>query len=174
MPSEQDLMALPLFYRAIVIAYFAAFKVLGLMGGVLLKVVNSGKIKKAINTDITPKKILQLHDVELSSYLFFNPKLAFISSEGNAEFTFMNISESADLVVSGNNYTKPFLIDIKVPATSGLIKAIDNNPLGYFQFKYGKKTYKGYLADGTESIQINPMNEQPTTVKLIVHKDSDL
>jgi len=55
-----------------------------------------------------------------------------------------------------------------------MIKAIDSNPLGFFQFRMGSKVYKGYLADGTDSASINPMNETSSTLKLIAHSNSDL
>jgi len=147
--------------------------------------ITAGKIKKAINTGITPRHILRRHKNELLSYLIYTPVLKFMSSERNANFNsttigyftgsqFQSLKEDDDLTLTGTPFIKPFLLDVTIPAVSKMIKAIDSNPLGFFQFRMGSKVYKGYLADGTDSASINPMNETSSTLKLIAHSNSDL
>ena len=50
--------------------------------------IPNNKIKIAINTLFTPKRILQNHEQELFRYLIYNRVLKFISSERNADFPF--------------------------------------------------------------------------------------
>ena len=142
---------------------------------------DGGRVKVAINTMYSPKRLLINKYRELSSYFVFSPVLKFLSSERNANFAW-HFRENDDLDLNtvnnrttwANAVTKPFLIEVKVPAVRKMIQAIEANPMGYFEFKVGGKTYKGYIADGTESVQVNPMNEQATIIKLIAHIDSDL
>ena len=136
--------------------------------------IDRGNINRGINVSLSPKKILNAHLIEISSYLYKTDKLIFISSERNAEFEHLGISESSDFLLSQNIVTKPFIISVNIPAVNDIIKAIEANPLGYFSFKHNGATYKGFIADGTESITINPMNEQESTVTLIAHTDSHL
>jgi len=136
--------------------------------------IPNNKIKIAFNHLITPKRILMKHDNELSSYLFYTRILKFISSERNVNFSYFGIIEGSDETLSGNNYTLPFIAEIKVPAVMDIINKIDTNPLGYFQFEYNGKIYKGYIAEGTDSITVNPMNETSSNIKLILAKDSAL
>lgn len=145
----------------------------------------SDKIKNAINILFTPKRILMRHRADLSSYSYIDKTLKFVSSERNADFgsglllsqrvVLTDEKEKDDFILPNVlAYSKPFILSVKVPAVKKLIDAIGKNPLGYFQFKYGNKTYRGYIADGTDSVQVNPMNESASEIKLIAHKDSEL
>ena len=135
----------------------------------------TGKIKVGFNTMFTPKRMLMKFNAMLTSYLFYNRNLCFISSERNANFEWSGVREDEDYMLSSNGYpTLPFLFEVEVPAVMGMMEAIDKNPLGYFEFSYNGKTYKGYIADGTDSVQVNPMNETSSTLKLIAHKESGL
>ena len=153
-------------------------------------VSSGGKINDAINTFFTPKRMLRRHEAELSSYLYVNKELKFLSSERNANFTsrvgvivyvnnigntiYSEETEDINFTLDNSNYAKPFILTVTTPAINKVIKALDNNPLGYFKFKMNGKNYKGYLANTAECVQVNPMNETSSTFKLIAHRDSDL
>ncbi len=138
----------------------------------VISVINNEKIKSTINTYFTPKRILQRHERELSSFLFKQKKLTFISSEKNADFTFEGINEKEDVVLTDNEIFIPFVLDVKIPAVYSLIEKIEKEPLGYFLINMGGSKYKGYIANGTDAVSVNPMNEQASTLKLILHPES--
>ena len=136
--------------------------------------ITQNKIKKTINVSLTPKRILSKHDNELASCFWLLRKLLFISSQKNGNFSYGGIAENSEYTLVSDGYAKPFLIEISVPAVYDMIENIDNNPFGYFQFSISGKTYKGYIAENSESLIVNPMNEQESVLLLLAHRDSDL
>ena len=136
--------------------------------------INEPEIKESFNIAFTPKRILSRHGRELASKNYFNTKLKFINSSADFNFTFGGYEEHSDYEEIHTAITKPFIATIEVPAVTDLIPKIEANPLGYFEFTHNDKIYKGYIAEGTESLTINPMNEQASTLRLLLKNDSDL
>jgi len=105
--------------------------------------------------------------------LYFDKKITFIATTGNADFEYHR-KENEDVTILEQPYNLPFICTVDVPATVDLIQKIEANPLGYFEFEYFGKLYKGYIAEGTDSLVINPMNEKSSTLKLLLKNDSEI
>jgi hypothetical protein len=135
--------------------------------------INSDVIKKTINCHLTPSTIIANHYKELAGMLYFDKKLTFIATTGNADFVYRR-KENDDVTILEEHYNLPFICTIEVPAVTDLIPKIEANPLGYFEFTYNDKIYRGYIAEGTESLTINPMNEQSSVLRLLLTNTSEL
>lgn len=136
-------------------------------GSVLRTNINTYSIKKAINTRLTPKRILHDHNQELASYFYFNNVLKFHSSERNADFTRNNSEyENTDFVCT-NPLFIPFVFEVESPATYKLLKQIYSNPYGYISFNIDDVRYNGYLAEDVEAVKVNVMKEKQNTFKLL-------
>lgn len=139
-----------------------------------LYTINDYKITQTINIHLRPSSNLSRHYKELAGMTYFNRVLTFISSTMNGEFTYGGRAEKDDITILESPYYMPFEATIEVPAVTDLIQKIDANPLGYFEFTYNDKIYRGYIAEGTESLTINPMNEQSSVLRLLLTNTSEL
>ena len=139
-----------------------------------LSTPDAGKINSTFNLSLTPKRLIINHEAEFASYLYFDKLLTYLSSEGNSDFIYQGITENENYTLANVNYTIPFLIEVEVPAIQSIIEAIDKNPFGYFKFIYNGNEYKGYVQQGEDSLEINPMNEKSSVLKLIAHKNSKI
>ena len=114
-------------------------------------------VKKSINLDLRPSKIIMAHYKEIAGMVYYNKILTFIETTGYAEIDYQG-KQNDNITILEAPYFIPFEATIEVPAVTDLIPKIEANPLGYFEFTYNEKIYKGYIAEGTESLTINPMN----------------
>ena len=136
-------------------------------GSVLRTTINSPTIVTAINTRLTPKRILRNHNKELASFFYYNPVLKFHLSERNADFTRNNIEyENTDFICT-NPFFIPFVFEVESPATHKLLKQIYANPYGYLSFEVDGVKYKGYLAEKVDAVKVNVMKEKQNTFKLL-------
>ena len=136
-------------------------------GSVLRTTINSPTIVTAINTRLTPKRILRNHNKELASFFYYNPVLKFHLSERNADFTRNNIEyENTDFICT-NPFFIPFVFEVESPATHKLLKQIYANPYGYLSFEVDGVKYKGYLAEEVDAVKVNVMKEKQNTFKLL-------
>ncbi len=136
-------------------------------GSVLRTTINTPTIVKAINTRLTPKRILREHNRELASFFYYNPVLKFHLSERNADFTRNNSEyENTDFICT-NPIFIPFVFEVESPATHKLLKQIYANPYGYLSFEVDGVKYKGYLAEEVDAVKVNVMKEKQNTFKLL-------
>lgn len=136
-------------------------------GSVLRTPINSPTIVTAINTRLTPKRILRYHNKELASFFYYNPVLKFHLSERNADFTRNNSEyENTDFICT-NPLFIPFVFEVESPATHKLLKQIYANPYGYLSFEIDGVKYMGYLAEEVDAVKVNVMKEKQNTFKLL-------
>lgn len=136
-------------------------------GSVLRTTINTPTIVKAINTQLTPKRILREHNRELASFFYYNPVLKFHLSERNADFTRNNSEyENTDFICT-NPIFIPFVFEVESPATHKLLKQIYANPYGYLSFEIDGVKYMGYLAEEVDAVKVNVMKEKQNTFKLL-------
>ena len=136
-------------------------------GSVLRTTINTPTIVKAINTRLTPKRILRDHNKELASFFYYNPVLKFHLSERNADFTRNNSEyENTDFICT-NPIFIPFVFEVESPATHKLLKQIYANPYGYLSFEVDGVKYMGYLAEEVDAVKVNVMKEKQNTFKLL-------
>ena len=136
-------------------------------GSVLRTTINSPTIVTAINTRLTPKRILRYHNKELASFFYYNPVLKFHLSERNADFTRNNSEyENTDFICT-NPLFIPFVFEVESPATHKLLKQIYANPYGYLSFEIDGVKYMGYLAEEVDAVKVNVMKEKQNTFKLL-------
>ncbi len=136
-------------------------------GSVLRTTINTPTIVKAINTRLTPKRILRYHNKELASFFYYNPVLKFHLSERNADFTRNNSEyENTDFICT-NPLFIPFVFEVESPATHKLLKQIYANPYGYLSFEIDGVKYMGYLAEEVDAVKVNVMKEKQNTFKLL-------
>lgn len=136
-------------------------------GSVLRTTINTPPIIKAINTRLTPKRILRDHNKELASFFYYNPVLKFHLSERNADFTRNNSEyENTDFICT-NPIFIPFVFEVESPATHKLLKQIYANPYGYLSFEIDGVKYMGYLAEEVDAVKVNVMKEKQNTFKLL-------
>lgn len=136
-------------------------------GSVLRTTINSPTIVTAINTRLTPKRILRYHNKELASFFYYNPVLKFHLSERNADFTRNNSEyENTDFTCT-NPIFIPFVLEVESPATHKLLKQIYANPYGYLSFEIDGVKYMGYLAEEVDAVKVNVMKEKQNTFKLL-------
>jgi hypothetical protein len=140
----------------------------------IIYAVNDGKINNTINVLLRPSANLSRHYKELAGMTYFNRVLTFISSTMNGDFAYGGRAENDTITILESPYFIPFEATIEVPAVTDLVPKIEANPLGYFEFTYNDKIYRGYIAEGTESLTINPMNEQSSVLRLLLTNTSEL
>lgn len=154
----------------------------------------------AWNIDFTPKRILMAHRRELNGCFAFNvggrltlntcerndalvstKEAVLLSGIQHGLHTFTPVvgtfgdndlvSENADVVIDDDRCFFPMLIQVETPMGKGMIGAIEGNRTGCFEFEYDGKTYKGFIAEGSDSVAVNPMNEKAGSLKLLMGKD---
>lgn len=119
---------------------------------------------KCLNVGFTPKGILDRHFREFAGI----NTLKFVSSERVADFKFVMLDESADVDISGvTKLFAPFLIEVESGAYLQMLEDMEQNPFGLVGFKLGNVHFYGYIAEGTDSVQVNPMNEKASSFSLI-------
>ena len=127
--------------------------------GVLNKVYNVQykDVNKGLNVGISPKRVLKLHKNELTCIRQLN----YETSMRDADFEYMNVKENADEDTIGvAKLYSPFTLQIKSSGVIDVLNKIESNPFGLITFKIGGRKFSGYLANATECVSINPMNEQ--------------
>ena len=128
----------------------------------------NGRINMGLNLGISPKRLLQLHEREIK---VFTNRLQFVSSERNADVTYLGVKENADMDLSGVvALYKPFILNVSSASLTDMISKIEQLPYGYIEFEIGGSVYQGYIANGTESVSVNPMNEKESDFVLILKK----
>lgn len=114
-------------------------------------------INKGLNVGISPKRVLKLHKKEMVAIRQLN----FETSTRDADFEYLSIKENADEDTIGvQKLYSPFTLQIKSAGLIDVLNKIESNPFGLITFKIGGRKFSGYLANATECVSINPMNEQ--------------
>ena len=127
--------------------------------------VNYKDVSVGLNCGITPKRLLLLHMNELVAI----NDLSFETSHRNADFEFLGVAENKNETTAGVVMLyAPFTMSVKGAGLIDVISKMDANPFGYVRIKIGGATYVGYLANDTECVSVNPMNEQATEFYLLV------
>lgn len=126
------------------------------------KDINSG-----LNVGISPKRLLKLHKKEMVAIRQLN----FESSTRDADFEYLSIKENTDEDTIGvAKLYAPFTLQVKSAGLIDVLKKIESNPFGPITFKIGGRKFSGYLANATECVSINPMNEQESEFLLFSKK----
>ena len=119
--------------------------------------VQYGNINKGLNVGISPKRLLKLHKNEMVSIRQLN----FETTTRDADFEYLSIKENTDEDTIGvPKLYSPFTLQVKSAGLIDVLNKIESNPFGLITFKIGGRKYSGYLANVTECVSINPMNEQ--------------
>lgn len=115
------------------------------------KDINSG-----LNVGISPKRVLKLHKKEMVAIRQLN----FESSTRDADFEYLSVKENADEDTIGvAKLYAPFTLQVKSAGLIDVLNKIESNPFGLITFRIGSRKFSGYLANATECVSINPMNE---------------
>ena len=115
------------------------------------KDINSG-----LNVGISPKRLLKLHKKEMVAIRQLN----FESSTRDADFEYLSVKENTDEDTIGvQKLYSPFTLQVKSAGLIDVLNKIESNPFGLITFKIGSRKFSGYLANATECVSINPMNE---------------
>lgn len=113
-------------------------------------------INKGLNVGISPKRVLKLHKKEMVAIRQLN----FESSTRDADFEYLSVKENADEDTIGvAKLYAPFTLQVKSAGLIDILNKIESNPFGLITFKIGSRKFSGYLANATECVSINPINE---------------
>ncbi|MBO7716070.1 MAG: hypothetical protein J6S85_21075, partial [Methanobrevibacter sp.] len=113
-------------------------------------------INNGLNVGISPKRLLKLHKKEMVAIRQLN----FETSTRDADFEYLSIKENADEDTIGvAKLYAPFTLQVKSAGLIDILNKIESNPFGLITFKIGSRKFSGYLANATECVSINPMNE---------------
>lgn len=77
------------------------------------------------------------------------------------------ISESGPLLLNNVHLFVPVTITLKAAARDSLISAIEARRTGYFEFEYDGVTHRGFIAQNSGAVTVNPMNEKANEFTLL-------
>ena len=130
----------------------------------------------AFNVKFSPKRILLRHDMELQSFFAFNAgyKIALVTCEYNRGLVSGGIVEEADITIGDSPLFVPLHVNISAAARERLIGLIEADRCGYFSFSINGVTVRGFIANDSSAVNINPMNEQASEFKLLAKSTDGL
>lgn len=123
----------------------------------------------AFNVKFSPKRLLLRHQKEIDSYMAFNAggAIKLEVCEYNKELDSVGIVEADDLVIGSHPLFYPVNITLNAAARERLIALIEANRCGYFTFDVNGYDVRGFIADDSGAVTVNPMNEQASEFKLL-------
>ena len=87
--------------------------------------------------------------------------------EYNSRLVADDISESGPLLLNNVHLFVPVTITLKAAARDSLISAIEARRTGYFEFEYDGVTLRGFIAQNSGAVTVNPMNEKANEFTLL-------
>ena len=123
----------------------------------------------AFNVKFSPKRLLLRHSKELDSYMAFNAggAVKLEVCEYNKDLESGGIVEADDYVIGGHPLFYPVIITLNAAARERMIALIESNRCGYFTFDANGFDVRGFIADDSGAVTVNPMNEQASEFKLL-------
>lgn len=121
------------------------------------------------NVKFSPARVLRRHQLELQSCFHFNAgeSVRLNTCEYNSRLVADGIAESDPLLLNNVHLFVPVTITLKAVARDSLIAAIEALRTGYFEFEYDGLTVRGFIAQGSDSVTVNPMNEKANEFTLL-------
>lgn len=136
--------------------------------------------KSQWNLKYTPKRMLASHRVELNSYFALDEgsQIVFDTCDYNCTLISQEpmvhglspvvIREGSPLQIGSNRVFVPILAKFNAKADRAWIHAIESNRLGVIKFNYNGVDVRGYIADGAESVSINPIRPSASEFTLLL------
>ena len=121
------------------------------------------------NVKFSPARLLRRHQLELQSYFHFSAgaEMTLETCEYNSRLVADGISESGPLLLNNVHLFVPVTITLKAAARDSLISAIEARRTGYFEFEYDGVTLRGFIAQNSGAVTVNPMNEKANEFTLL-------
>jgi len=121
------------------------------------------------NVKFSPARILCRHQLELQSYFHFNAgqTVTLNTCEYNSLLVADGIAESDPLLLNNVHLFVPVTVTLKAAARDSLIAAVEANRTGYFEFSHEGQTYRGFIAQNSGAVTVNPMNEKANEFTLL-------
>ena len=122
------------------------------------------------NVKYTPKRMLTAHTVELNSLMAMDAGKAVTleTCDNNRDLVAGGVVEAADITIGTSRVFVPIKASFSAIAAKRWIKDIEANRTGYVEFRHNGKTIRGYIADGEDSITVNPIRQSESGFTLLL------